>query len=379
MSRPPTSPPDPPDRIVYRLSDRADLVSLGGSDMLFDAAEQHLLGLDDAGAFFARHARQGTTLDTLVDDLVSSGSDAREAATWSVAVLADWSRRGLIRAEIPAALCGFDRQTIRVAGLGFDIRYAHAGLRDLIAPIFRHLETRPVQASACCVVARADDSTLVIAPDFAPAAIVTGQQAGPALKALLFQRVIEAADCLAALHVACLVRGQALLLVGPPGAGKSTLTLGLVAAGFRYAADDVCLLLPAGRVSGVRFAATAKEGSWPILERIGYHLRDLPVLERLDGQRVRFLPPSGAAPRRELTARWIVRVNRDDRPPELRPVDPREMLSSLLNEGFAPSGQASIECMRALTSLVAGAECRDLNYKDLPDAVRLLRELADHG
>lgn len=371
------SPKSSRHRIVYRLSDQADLVSLGGKDMLFDAAEQQLLGLDDAGAFFAHHVRQGTTLDDVVGDLVSSGSDAAEAAAWSVGVLADWSRRGLVHADVPAAVCSFDRQTIRVAGLEFDIWYADADLRDRIGPIFRHLEIPPVHATACCRVARANESAVVIGTDFAPAAIVTAQQAGPALKALLFQQVIEAADCLAALHVACLVRGGAMLLVGPPGAGKSTLTLGLMAAGFRYAADDVCLLLPAGRVSGVRFAATAKEGSWPILERIGFDLGDLPVMERLDGQRVRFLPPSEAAPETGLTVRWIVRVNRDGRTPELRPLDPRDTLSALLGEGFAPSGQASVECMRAMTGLVAGADCRDLHYSDLGDAVRLLRELVD--
>ncbi len=375
----PRSPCQSSGRIVYRFSGQATLLSLGESEILFSAAEQQLFELDAAAAFFARHVQRGTTLDGIVEDLASTGSSVEEASEWAMKVLADWSRRGLIRAEIPSDTCRDDLHSIEAGGVRFDIGYANADLRGLIAPIFRHLETAAAGQGEACLVAEAGGGMVVVGPDFAPAAVVTRDQAGPALKALLFQQVIEAADCLAALHVACLVRGGGLLLVGPPGAGKSTLTLGLMAAGFRYAADDVSLLLPGGRVRGVQFAPTAKQGSWPILERIGYDLRDLPILERLDDQRVRFIPPPQDICDTEVAVRWIVRVKRDRQAPGLVPLDARETLSALMSEGFAPSGQASVECMHAITDLVANAECRDLHYSDLSDAVRLLRELTDHA
>jgi len=347
--------------------------------MFFSAVEQQLFELDAAAAFFARHADRGTTLDGVVEDLASSGSSVDEASSWALDVLVDWSRRGLIRAEIAPELCRFDHQTIEAGGVRFDVGYPNAGLRDLIAPIFRHMEAPAGEQCRTCPVAEAGGGMVVIAPDFAPAAVVTREQAGPALKAILFQQVIEAADCLAALHVACLVREAGLLLVGPPGARKSTLALGLMAAGFRYAADDVSLLLPGGRVRGVHFAPAAKEGSWPILERTGYDLRDLRVFARLDGQRVRLVPPAAGICTTEVPVRWIIRVRRDDRPPGLRPLARRDAHSALMSEGFAPSGKASVDCMRAVTDLVANADCRDLHYSDLSDAVRLLRELTDHA
>jgi len=46
-------------------------------------------------------------------------------------------------------------------------------------------------------------------------------------------------------HASCAARaGAAVLLRGPPGAGKSDLTLRLVADGFTLVADDWCLLEP---------------------------------------------------------------------------------------------------------------------------------------
>jgi hypothetical protein len=370
---------DSADEIVYRFSDGAALLSLGESEIFFSAAEQQLFELDSGAAFFARHVQRGTTLEAIVEDLASSGSSVEEASEWAMNVLADWSRRGLIRADVAPETCRSGHQTIEAGGVRFDIGYADEDLRDLISPIFRHLECPAAGPCGTCRVAEAGDGMVVVSPDFAPAAVVSRNQSGPALKALLFQQVIEAADCLAALHVGCLVREAGLLLVGPPGAGKSTLALGLMAAGFGYAADDVSLLLPGGRVRGVPFAPTAKQGSWPILERAGYDLRDLRVFERLDQQRVRFIPPPAGICNVEVPVRWIVRVRRDDQPPGLRPLSPREALSALMSEGFAPSGKASVDCMHAITNLVGSAECRDLHYADLSDAVRLLRELTGHG
>ena len=60
---------------------------------------------------------------------------------------------------------------------------------------------------------------------------------------------------------AALVRnGRMLLVSGHPGAGKTTLTLALVDAGFGFAGDDLALLNSEGRVTGVPFAPAIKAG-----------------------------------------------------------------------------------------------------------------------
>ena len=67
------------------------------------------------------------------------------------------------------------------------------------------------------------------------------------------QLVLRAADDATGLipvHAAVLARGSsALLLVGPSGAGKTTLTVELIAAGWRYGSDDLApLSIKSGRV-----------------------------------------------------------------------------------------------------------------------------------
>ncbi|WOH56115.1 MULTISPECIES: hypothetical protein [Bradyrhizobium] len=63
-----------------------------------------------------------------------------------------------------------------------------------------------------------------------------------------------------------------LLLCGQPGAGKSTLALELVDAGFQYAGDDVALIGADGTICGIHLPSPSSRdrgGCYPDCMAIG--------------------------------------------------------------------------------------------------------------
>ncbi|MEZ5776215.1 MAG: hypothetical protein R3D33_16350 [Hyphomicrobiaceae bacterium] len=110
-------------------------------------------------------------------------------------------------------------------------------------------------------------------------------------------------DVKALLHASAVVaEGGAILIVGASGAGKTTLTAGLVAAGFAYIADDLVPLGEEGRSAGRFPAALAvKAGSWPVVGALHEGLVRLPVLTTRRLQ-VRYLDPATLPGRQALAA-----------------------------------------------------------------------------
>jgi hypothetical protein len=204
--------------------------------------------------------------------------------------------------------------------------------------------------------------------------VIGASQTAPFIKALLVEEVLAAAPPNIALHTACLGhRNRALLLSGPPGAGKTTLTVALSRSGFDYVSDDITLLGTDGRVQGVPFPPAIKKGAWPLLDCHCADIAALPVHMRLDDVPVRYLavprPPRSAW----MDSGWIVHLHRvAGAGPELRKLDPVGALVQLMGEAHSSAGAATIDEMRALIALVEGARCFDLIYSDLDAAIEAL-------
>jgi hypothetical protein len=110
----------------------------------------------------------------------------------------------------------------------------------------------------------------------------------PTLKAQITEQVMLKSFPDIALHAACLLSGgKGLLVNGRSGAGKSTLAVYLMEAGFEYAADDVVLIAPDGRATGVLFAPALKSDAWAMIEKFRPDLGKSAVHSRPDGKRRR--------------------------------------------------------------------------------------------
>lgn len=117
---------------------------------------------------------------------------------------------------------------------------------------------------------------------------------------------IAAAEALEAeaLHGSCVaLEGRGLLLLGPPGAGKSALALELIALGARLVADDRVAL----RREGGRLFAAAPPALAGLIEARGLGLLRLPALAEAALALVvdLSLRSERLPPRRRLTLRGV--------------------------------------------------------------------------
>ncbi|WP_395396562.1 hypothetical protein WBP07_28210 [Novosphingobium sp. BL-8A] len=353
------------------------LLPLAGYQALFCEAAQKLYATDLFAAVVARRLAEGPApLDSIIAACVRLGMAPTGVADAVMALLGLWSDSGLLAIAPPLDREVSGRFRFELAGVAIDVSViGDAPLPDIDWPA---LCTEPAGVPAACSwqiragPQRGAEPDVVIARNGGIACIVKPAEAVPTLKAGLVDSVLRATDRIA-LHTAMLVRhGRALLLSGAPGAGKSTLAVGLTMAGFGYAGDDIALLDEDAMLQGVAFHPTLKQGSWDLLPACRDVLAAGRVHRRRDGAVLRYLPVSESC-RDRHEAGWIVVLDRQEgAPARIDPIEPLAALETLLQGAFSRSGRSSVSDLRVLGQLVSGATCWRLTYGNLEGAVELL-------
>ncbi len=187
-------------------------------------------------------------------------------------IIALWRKQGLIggppdtkppraaatAAPVAASPAGQSQWTctIREVAIAFSVP---ADLATGLRALFRHLETPGATPPSRMIIARQPTGELVFTED--------GRQrlrtyewevAAGALFVAVLERIRPGIDWFALMHGAALARGgHGFALAGSSGTGKSTLTAGLIGAGFDYLADD-CVALVLARCLDRSMAAAAE-------------------------------------------------------------------------------------------------------------------------
>jgi hypothetical protein len=352
------------------------LARIRNQNILFSPSRQALFALNDMAGDIWRSLQEGMLPEAISSEIASRGVDPQQAVEHVDAAVRQWERQGLIGLP-PTRLSTSSRdqvsQVVAIAGCRVQIVYpaAHA---FPAAAVFRHLEVQEAVADVVLKLVEYGDRIhlfrhqqwiLSCSPD----------ELAVALKGQLLTEVLERAAYELAIHAAALIRNdRMLLLCGSPGAGKTTLALGLLHSGFGFAGDDVTLLDSIGCGAGIPFAPAMKTGALPILAKYWPDLDATPVWRRPDRRRVRFLVPREFVSSSPRKVGWVVLLRRRaNSSAALTPVNTVDALRGLLNGSFALGGELTNTAFDVLTKLIESATVYCLTYFRLEDAIALMQ------
>ena len=343
-----------------------------GRTVIFSEALQAIYELNEVAAVIWCRLEGGASVAAIVADLTALGLPLDTAGDYTLSALSQWRRLGLV--EFAGNDGEVHRQTIALAGALIELRFASSVAETLVRPHFRCLETDAGSPDLVLEIGAEGDRFTLCCRGHPPAEF-TADELIPAVRARVTMDALERGTYQMALHAASLVHdGRMMLLLGAPGTGKTTLSLGLASAGLGFAGDDIALLEATGNATGVPLPAAVKSGSWPLLENRCPEVARGPVHRRPDGRRVRYVTPAGVVRGRPLPIGWVVDLRRRaDGAASLAPLDLVDAMRLLLGEAFTPKHRLTTEGFGALVGGLGEAACHTLTYAGLDDAVACLR------
>lgn len=364
----------------FRLSAGASFFLLGERKTIFDEASQQIFQLDELSAFLTCLLAEAAPAHQLEGVLVARGvSRARAHASVQdyLAHLSRWNLLEIMFDENEGT--ALDTQTFDFEGTAVSLAFYDRELRDLVVPIFAHNGAAAATSHTAAYDVARFGERVCISRHRSAGMIVADLEVAPAIKALVTDDILANLGLNVALHAALLVKnGKGLLICGAAGAGKTTLAVALLAAGFTYGGDDIALMDEDGLLVGVPFSPALKQGSWGLLGHMSDAILAAPIHRRLDNKRVRY--PTGlpyAARVRVQPAAVVLIRRRRTGPVEVCDVEPMRALSELLAGAHTPERRLALPQFQRLLDMVSQARTVELTYSSLDRAVETLRRLHD--
>jgi len=349
---------------------------IGNRKAVFSQEQQQLYELDDMAAFVWCRLEERASAVVVAEELVQRGMAPAAAQAAVVGLVETWLQSALLdftTDRLPPA----PAHVIHIACAGVRARLAFSSerLARLVVPCVAHLETAQAPEISFELHGRGD--LVHIFQDARHVSLVRTRQVWPVLQRCLTEAIIERLGADFVLHAATLVKDDwAMLITGRPGAGKTTLSLALDAAGFGLAGDDIAILHGDGRVSGVPFPPAVKAGAWPLVAGFRDDVGDTPVHKRPDGRSVRYVRPRRYAPAITYPVRAVVFLHRHaSGSTVLDPVEPFDALSRLIGGALSADHTMTPGRLKALERCVSGARLLELSYARLDDAVSTLERM----
>ena len=328
---------------------------LGERELIFDEARQAIYEVDAIAAHVGRSLNMGMGAEQIARELVDHGfnPDGAEQAVHS-AIAALQTAAAPLSDQISCL-------TVSIAGVAVGLHLS-AALVDDVREVFGSLIVdagKPI----CRLSARLTGGNVRFSSPGRPDWHCERSEFIPLLKAQLIEFAIQFARFEVALHAAALAKGdEAVLLVGSPGAGKTTLAIALAKSALELVADDVTLLHADGTVTGITLPFSVKASAWPLLEKFWPGMTDRPTHCRPDGQSLCYVPHDRVAAPRPRRVGVVVLLDRhtaaETRVDAVNPVD---ALTALMAEGVTRDQRLHPEGFAALVDGVRTAHCYRLD------------------
>jgi hypothetical protein len=255
----------------------------------------------------------------------------------------------------------------------FSLGFGSPLLRELVDPTFQHLRTQAEAKDLLYLnIIYTRHRFTVLHGNAVIGRCATSRELGPLLHGLLGLLAIRRYEYLLAIHASCLGRsGNALVMPGRSGSGKTTVTAALMAAGWEYMSDDTALLLPQTLACvGAPYALTIKEGAWPILRRYYPDIDRAPIHLRSDERLVRYLCPTGHDFSKPRPLRWVGFPHRSTTATSsMRLLDQIEGLYRMLEHCCAIPRFLSSDDIQLLVDWSAGTRFFEFAITDIDEAV----------
>jgi hypothetical protein len=360
--------------IRLQINEHVSFLKLGDRKAIFSSQSQTIFEMNDSAAFLASCIADRPTMGELVATLKNNGLSEARALAIIRTFITNWSRANIVSAKVSTHDIKPDHvESVTIADQKFALHYFGEALAKGISPVFANMRS-PIQGrdNTFCIVA--SDSLVFISRLDSPAQIVESCQACTALKGMLTNALLTKARFALALHCAMLIyKGHALLLIGPPGAGKTTLALALINRGFVCAGDDIALLMQDGCVQGVPYAPSLKSGAWKLSSQLSLNLSALQVHKRLDGRQLRYITETKLAPQKSIAVKWIMALQRTGSDPaRLQLNDSIWALKHLIGGAYAREKRLDATQLRLIANLVSRANLTTLHYSDVIQAAQMV-------
>ncbi|MEM9477848.1 MAG: hypothetical protein AAGA71_21390 [Pseudomonadota bacterium] len=343
---------------------------LGGASVLFVPSRSQILGSSDLVDGLWDRLSVGMWWADFASAVDDAGLDPED-------VFRDLMNQGLIEEVLPQPETGQVARSLflDLAGVPIGLHLCDTRLGELLHVLVGHLQVEPRRCDDHIVVAHRADA-LGVATAGEGVEWSPWEEAVPAVKIALTDCILEHLGKLI-LHTAAVSRGsEAMLISGEPGMGKSTLSVALGASEFCLEGDDIAYVEADGRVAGIPFPATLKDGSWPMLTSFRPDLENQNEYIRPDDETVRYLPHDPNLTVSPKSLRCLVCLARgDNQAPEIQELTPLEGLAALLEGAWSKGNQLTTENFEALAACVASAPVYRITYSDLLTAVKLAQQV----